>query len=261
MRKDSKVSMLLFAVVTSCLPLCAQKLTQECSEPSFPAAATAIDSACGVAGSGGKETAQNTAKNNFCGQGQPEGINFDKLKQLQLQVGNDHSIPFGQKGTATRHPGPATQRGPLQSMGEGNAVVLNGFVLKARQEGGESVNCGSAVPDNPAYHDIHVALVANDTEKDECNAIVVEMSPHHRPAEWTAENVNKVAGVHAPIRVSGQLFFDSSHSPCQNGLPSSGDPKRFSLWEIHPIYNFEVCTGDCTGAGTWESLADWTRTH
>lgn len=261
MRNIRRVSMLLLAVVTSCLPVSAQKLTQECSEPSFPVAATAIDSACGVAGSGGKERAQNTAKNNFCAQGQPQAINFDKLKRLQVQVDNDHSIPFGRKGTATRHPGPATQRGALQRMGEGNAVVLNGFALKARQEGAESVNCGGAVPNDAAYHDIHIALVADDAEKDECNAIVAEMSPHHRPAEWTAENVNKVAGAHAAIRVSGQLFFDSSHSPCQNGQSSSGDPKRFSLWEIHPIYKFEVCTGDCTGGGTWESLADWIRKH
>jgi len=83
------------------------------------------------------------------------------------------------------------------------------------------------------------------------------MSPHHRPPEWSAENLNKLAAAHTPIRVTGQLFFDSSHSPCENGQASAGNPKRFSLWEIHPIYKFEVCTGDCGGGGNWVSLEEW----
>jgi DNA-binding winged helix-turn-helix (wHTH) protein len=33
--------------------------------------------------------------------------------------------------------------------------------------------------------------------------------------------------------------------------------KRVSLWEVHPIYKFEVCTSNCTGAGTWLPLDQW----
>lgn len=239
----------------------AQNLSQTCTSPSFPSAETAIDSACGVAGSGGKEAAQNTAKNNFCAQGDTQAITFDKLKNLQTRVDNDHSIPFGRRGTATRHPGPATKREALDRMGEGNLVVLEAFVLKARQEGAESVNCASTVSNDPTNHDIHIALVATKTESNECNAIVAEMSPHHRPADWTAENVNKVAAAQASVKVTGQLFFDSSHSPCDNAESSPGDPKRFSLWEIHPIYKFEVCTGQCDQSTGWQSLSDWLRIH
>jgi len=56
------------------------------------------------------------------------------------------------------------------------------------------------------------------------------------------------------------LYFDSSHFPCSNGQGSGeGNPKRVSLWEIHPIYKFEVCTGNCDGAGTWLPLDEWVK--
>jgi hypothetical protein len=264
MRRVHQVASTIITVVAISAAAATQTFTQTCADPSFPSKATAIDSACDVVGQGGKEADQNKAKNNFCAQGAPASYTFDKLKRLQVQVDNDRSIPFGRTGTATRQPGPATNRSPLQRIGEGQLIVLNAFVLKARQEGAESVNCGKpprtgAVPDEPLYHDIHISLVQVATEKDECNGVVAEMSPHHRPPEWSAENLNKLAGT--PIRVTGQLFFDSSHSPCENGQASAGNPKRFSLWEIHPIYKFEVCTANCGAEGTWVSLEEWVGKH
>jgi len=262
MRKVHQITLTIVTAVAVSATVASQTFTQTCAAPSFPSKATAIDSACDVAGQGGKEAAQNEAKNNFCAQGAPAPYTFDKLKRLQVQVDNDHSIPFGRTGTATRKPGPATNRSRLERIGEGELVVLNAFVLKARQEGAESVNCGKppkpgAAPDEPMYHDIHISLVPVGTETDECNGVVAEMSPHHRPPEWSAQNLNKLAGSHTPIRVTGQLFFDSSHSPCENGQASAGNPKRFSLWEIHPIYKFEVCTGNCDAGGSWMSLEEW----
>jgi hypothetical protein len=45
-------------------------------------------------------------------------------------------------------------------------------------------------------------------------------------------------------------MFDASHVPCKNGAPVGSNPRRVSLWEIHPIYSFEVCpSGDCAGGG------------
>jgi hypothetical protein len=42
--------------------------------------------------------------------------------------------------------------------------------------------------------------------------------------------------------------------PCKNGVPQGSNPKRVSLWEIHPIYSFEVCpSGDCATGG-WQPL-------
>ena len=45
-----------------------------------------------------------------------------------------------------------------------------------------------------------------------------------------------------------------------NGVGAGeGNPKRVSLWEVHPIYKFEVCTGNCDGAGTWVPLDEWVK--
>jgi hypothetical protein len=69
--------------------------------------------------------------------------------------------------------------------------------------------------------------------------------------------VEKVAKAKALARITGQLYFDSSHVPCANGQHVRSNPKRNSLWEIHPVYKFEVCTADCDGKGQWLPLDQW----
>ena len=239
-----------------------QPFTQSCDNPAFPSPdKTPPDSICDVKGSGGAEAAQNTAKNDFCPSADPQPISFDDFKNLQNQVADDQNINWGNKNTSTRSKGPTTDRAPLQQLGEGNQVVLRGFILIARQEGAESVNCGKNAPSGAVYHDIHISVVPTADETDECNSVVVEMSPHHRPPEWTAANVMKLANGHLPVRVTGHLFFDSSHVPCVDGQPQPSNPKRFSLWEIHPIYQLEVCTANCDGDGTWMAFIDWVKNN
>jgi hypothetical protein len=97
----------------------------------------------------------------------------------------------------------------------------------------------------------HISIVPEEslTHADECNSVVVEMVPHHRPEAWTLQNVLRVANGHAQVRATGRLFFDSSHTECVGGSRAGSDPARFSLWEIHPICKFEVCDADdCTVA-------------
>lgn len=235
--------------------------TQSCSAPHFPAVATPIDSACGIEGKGGAETNQNEAKNNFCAPDPPKPVTLADMVSLQQNVQQNQAINFGNPRSHpfSSTPGPATDRGPLHNLGEGDEVVLQAYVLIARQEGAESVNCGAAFPpkDN-ASHDIHISLVQNPGDT-ECSGIVAEMVPHHRPEEWTADLVNEVAQSKLPVRVTGQRMFDSSHSPCSSGKAQQGDPSRASLWEVHPIYKFEVCTntkGDCSSGG-WVPLEVW----
>lgn len=233
-----------------------------CTTPSYPSpppsTKPAIDSLCGLKGSGGQEANQNTAKNNFCATGAPMDMTIDGLTDLQTNVDNDPSIPYGDSSQGGRRKGPAVDRAPLQALGEGKLVRMQAYVLFGRQEGAESVNCEEAVPNDPAYHDIHIELVSNAGETDECSGVVAEMIPHHRPDSWTADNVEQLAGAQLPVRVTGQLFFDSSHFPCQDGAGIGENPRRISLWEIHPIYNFEVCSsGDCSDGSGWEPLDQW----
>jgi len=234
--------------------------TETCANPHFPpnSAPTTIDAtSCTLAGSGGPETFQNEAKNNFCAVGPAKAITIPEMVNLQSQVQQNPSIPFGSTHghPLTAKPGPATDRKPLQALGEGTEVSLQGFVLIARQQGAESVNCGKNIADIPTNHDIHISIVDSASQQDECSGVVAEMIPHHRPASWTAENVMTVATKKLPVRVTGQLMFDSSHTPCQKGGGVPGDPRRVSLWEVHPIYEFDVCPqGDCSTGNGWVTL-------
>jgi hypothetical protein len=218
---------------------------------------------CSVAGNGGAETWQNEAKNTFCPSGDPSNPTLTSIPELVALQTKAQQIPNINFGNPRSHPltskaGPVQDRAPLVSLGEGSPVQLLGYVKIARQEGAESVNCGSNVPNSAAYHDIHISIVLSPADQ-ECSGVVVEMTPHHRPEEWTAELLNQVASAGLLVRVTGQRMFDSSHTPCQNGSAIKGDPSRISLWEIHPIYRFEVCPqGNCTSGG-WVRLEDWTK--
>ncbi len=237
---------------------------QSCAKPFFPGPATAIDtSSCTLAGNGGPETNQNDAKNNFCpstGTAAPQPMKIADLVALQTKVQQNKSIPFGNEDThpLTTKPGPATNRAPLAALGEGKQVVLQGFVKIARQEKAESVNCSKQFPDpdNDLYHDIHISMVATAGAA-ECTGIVAEMIPRHRPAAWNATQVEAVATAKLAVRVTGQLMFDSSHTPCQGSAAVKGDPARASLWEIHPIYKFEVCPSGTCSAGGWVPVETW----
>ena len=242
--------------------LYADDLTQSCSAPLFPQPAqTKIDSVCGAVGSGGKEANQNQAKNNFCATTPARPITISDMVSLQQKAQAIKGINFGNpdKHPLTSNPGPMVNRNAVAALGEGTEVALQGYVLIARQEGAESVNCGKSVPDSPAYHDIHISIVDAAANANECSGVVVEMTPHHRPASWTQQNVESVASKHLLVRVTGQLMFDSSHTPCVAGVSIKGDPSRASLWEVHPIYKFEVCPGGgCAGTG-WETLEEWVQ--
>jgi hypothetical protein len=248
-----------------------QSFDQTCPTPQFPSAtALGIDSKCGTSGTGEKADAtQDQKKNNFCATGPMRPISFDELQSLQASVEANKKInfgnPMGGKAPLSSKPGATTDRKPLDALGEGQLRSIEGFILIARQEGPESVNCGAEFPKgkaNDAFHDIHISLVKDEesTHGDECESVVVEMSPHHRPELWSAASLKKVAGKHARVRATGQLFFDSSHTRCVDGARVGSDPARFTNWEIHPIYKFEVCqSGDCTVAKNWLSLEDWLK--
>jgi hypothetical protein len=157
--------------------------------------------------------------------------------------------------------------GQGQKLGEGKLVALEGFIFKAQHSntfvfsgGGESVNCHAK---NLASNDIHIALAKtkagtqNLTESSECETVTAEITPHHRSAIYNRFDTNlkdflngkpqkpgqdKLKGMPLPlqgarVRVTGQLFFDASHSPCVNG---HGGPPRRSIWEIHPVYAIDV---------------------
>jgi hypothetical protein len=222
----------------------------------------AIDGSCKVSGSAAPTSAeglQNTGKNNFCAVGNPAAVTLASLRTLQT------SAEAAEKKLHFAAGSPPKSRAFLASLGEGGPVTFEGFVFQARQECKETVNCGAQSPNQDAFHDIHISLVDHvptsgggsvaQKDAEECGGFVAEMIPHHRPPEWTACNVNDVAARHLRVRVTGQRFFDASHLTCNGGTPNGSNPKRSTLWEIHPIYMFEVCpSGDCKTGG-WVPLS------
>jgi hypothetical protein len=226
-----------------------------CQMP-FQSKRTAFDNKCGIKGAGtaADKIAESKAKNNFCGNADaPVRLSSDDFLTLQKASDDLGSQKF-------------TDRSPLHDLvsigdakvGEGTVVEYVAFVLDAHYSNvskGETVNCKiSGKPNN----DIHIVLV-QDPSDDPCTSLTAELSPHFRPTGWTDSAVNG-AGKH-PVRVRGQLFFDSSHQPCRGSKRAS--PARQSVWEIHPAYAFDVCKKttieDCKNAtdDDWVPVDQW----
>src|SRR5215470_11523072 len=219
MNRLTSIAWAMLIQICATVSICAQnEFTQKCQGPKFPSPLqTVADNSCPIVGNGGNEASQNQAKNNFCAPLPIVPISFQTLLTLQNRVAQDTTINFGPSG-------PTTDRSKLRQIGEGRLVSLIGYVLIARQEGKESVNCGPNVPNLALQHDIHISIVATRREQNECHGVVVEMSPHHRPPEWTAQNVQRLAALNTPIRVTGDLFFDSSHVTCENDQRVGSNP-------------------------------------
>lgn len=215
-----------------------------CNLP-FAGVRNAFDDQCGIDGgsSDPAKQAESRAKNNFCAATlTPRVVTYQDLINLQSQ--------------STNIPKSLPDRTMVKQLGEAQYVSYVAFIKDAHYSdvaAGEAVNCN--IPGN-ATNDIHIVLL-KDPNDDECLSTTAEMSPHYRPLDWTPENLLKASAGH-PVRVQGQLFFDGSHTPCSG--KSRPNPKRASLWEIHPVYSIDVCSGntiqDCEAPGAeWSPLS------
>jgi hypothetical protein len=218
---------------------------------------------------------QSQLKNNFCAPGsainppstpfEPISLKVADFKQLQQQVNalSKKSFPWGSPLGDLPTDRSLISRERLSALpgsirvGEGDVVTLVAFVLGAGHSdvpGGESVNCKfPRCIDN----DIHIALVQRPGS-DECTSVTAEIVPHFRPAVWEkfdSPSFRTFLSNH-PVMLTGQLFFDASHTPCRGNKkitptqataqgvrpdPSRGNPARSSSWEIHPVYAIKVC--------------------
>ena len=146
------------------------------------------------------------------------------------------------------------------SIGEGDLVQLAAYVTIVRPQGPESVNCGGL-----DGTDIHINV--GDHGASEFAGVVVEMIPQlPRPVGWDPATLNRIHAATLPVLVVGSLTYDNEHLVNQDSKHSkSGQPKRISLWEIHPITEFYVCTSlsgcDPAQHDQWMTLADWAAAH
>jgi hypothetical protein len=128
------------------------------------------------------------------------------------------------------------------TVSEGDLVEITGFLVglpnRPKIEGAESVNCRLNGPQESDFH-IPVARNAGD---DETSAIIVEMIPQNRPSSWDIAAIRQIAQDQQQVLVLGQLMYDNKHKVNDDpGNVLTGQPKRFSIWEVHPVTEFYLC--------------------
>lgn len=147
-------------------------------------------------------------------------------------------------------------------LGEGAWVRLAGYIVAAPNDPqhhhgahpntGESVNCNLHAP---AENDYHIPIVPQPGGA-ECQSITAEMLPQGRPARWNLALLHDdLPNRPALVMVVGPLFYDNAHdvdSDCSR--PSTGNPKRVSLFEVHPVREFYVCPDTSCSV---DSLSGW----
>ena len=269
----------LFLFVTAFLPADDFKLPAGCTLP-FASIAPTSDPAgsCPNEGSGtnlapikdAAKVREDLAKNTFCADfSQPVPVDFKILRDMQAKA------PAKSKLVSSRA---ALQKFfPVgdQKIGEGTVVQIVAFMKDAHvsdcREGsaGEDVNCKVLGVDK---NDFHIPLLdptqPKPTSQVECTSVTAEISPHFRPAAWAGIDLQTPTG--NPVRITGPLFFDDSHEICKmvGGKLQGPGPQRSSLWEVHPVYQVEVCASTdpakcsihATGA-TWTPYDQWIKTH
>jgi hypothetical protein len=246
-----------------------QPFNPGCSPPFSDAQSHDIDAHCPNEGcaKNDNDKAQNKVKNNLCASGTPIQISVTSIDNLQAAI--DKLVQQGNFSYGDKAPKPADRaklkglstvdlNGNPVTLGEGDLVTLEGFVLDAKHDDtyvlgsgpegfkGEGVNCNNSLFD---WNDIHIALGQTATAE-ECSSVTAEIIPHFRPPLWDRFDVDPCTSPHVNnplpvkgqrVRISGQLFFDGSHSPgpCSEAHGPNSFPRR-SVWEIHPVYAIEI---------------------
>ncbi len=222
-------------------------------------------SSCPLRGCGKEDSPDalsNTLKHRRPPQGEATTLTFDDFASLQSQAAERFDNHYSTL-TKPDHARLRKLKAGSRTVGEGDLVEIVGYIAVLPEKSkphannsGESVNCRLSGKDN---NDFHISLTQRPNGS-EFDGIVVEMIPQHRPEEWTEEQLKKVQTAHKQVRVRGQLFFDNHHTV--NSDPDhvlSNQPKRMSLWEVHPVTSFDVCTKQKCGEGDsgWQALEDF----
>jgi hypothetical protein len=156
------------------------------------------------------------------------------------------------------------------TISEGQRVRATGFLVgdPHPNSSGESVNCRQTGGDPNDYHIPVAPDFDGDPEmpQNEFRGIVVEMIPQdgrRRDGSWTTAKLKSALRAKRAVLVEGALFFDNEHKVrVTDDRSLNGQPRRFSLWEVHPVTDFYVCMRednkcDPRRPGEWTRLEDY----
>jgi len=208
-----------------------------------PTGCSAADSAHGLV---------NQLKRTIPAEGTPTTLTFETFSQLQTAA-----VELVDQGVDI----PPAERDKIKSIetadgtvGEGSRVRLVAFLSegKPHANSGESVNCNLKTETN---NDIHISVTERKAAS-EFEGIVVEMIPQDRPANWTSKKVEMLRG--KVLLIEGGLFYDNLHFANGDASnPIGRQPKRFSLWEIHPVTSVKVCKRATISQCNPDRASDW----
>src|ERR1051325_1642875 len=177
-----KLAAVVVATSLFAIPASAQKFKPGCDLPrrlADIAESHEIDDICAIDGpsnSSKAKKAESAAKNNFCATGDPVTITVATFKALQRKV-DAGGKGFGKgEDRSELHDLHTTTDG--DKVGEETLVRFAGFILDAHPSNvgkGEKVNCTRGGRD---FNDIHIVIASDPKEKNMCNTVTAEMSPH-----------------------------------------------------------------------------------
>jgi len=76
------------------------------------------------------------------------------------------------------------------------------------------------------------------------------------PTNWTSNKIDKLRG--KVLLIEGGLFYDNLHFANGDASnPIERQPKRFSLWEIHPVTSVKVCKKIKVSQCNPDHASDW----
>lgn len=230
--------------------------------PPFAPEEHPIDNDCGIKGAGTETEKQeeSTTKNSLCAHGSAARVTFASFRKLQSATEADQ-FDLGDGRTGAKNLVTTTDGATI---GEGSVVKLAGFVIRAdtaNRKKDETVNCNKGGNARNDIH-IHIAPTSSKAMSNFCGAVVAEMIPHLRTDDWTGANLMVADGT--PLRITRQLFYDTSHrhAICATTSKQKATP-RSSSWEIHPVYAIDVCKHSTLAAcdprdnSNWARFEDW----
>jgi hypothetical protein len=239
---------------------------------------TRYPTGCTLSATGDYDTYLNLLKNQIRFPASPSPVMFLSSKE-EFQDLDQQVLNLPQKLTSRNH---VKLKEALDGMGEHQLRGTVGFLYSVKVEkggSGETSNC--KLKDDEEEVDFHLGIgfdpdlaarlraavashkkpTPSDRREMRQNNIIVEMTPHYRFAfrpGWTADALTPLLG--RQVKVVGQLLADNEHNiRSQNcALPdATEDCWRASLWELHPVTQFQVCksSNSCDlNSNDWEDL-------
>lgn len=200
--------------------------------------------ACPPAGIGG-DPALNVQKNRTTASGNLRDVSFDDVLGLNAKAVNKKL-----RSNWTR-----AEQQSVEAVENGDRLQVTGILVDAKLSPAETCNCSSP---EPASRDFHIWIARDRRSAAPRQSFVVEMTPRVRASHpgWT---LKKLRALIPPkrwtlVRIAGLATYDNEHW----NYPR--DNMRATVWEIHPVFQFWVCSRqlscDPTQPNGWTLLDD-----